>query len=160
MKSHDTFTHLGKPPNKKTIFLGEVPNLGGWGGPKVLVKFINHCFDGRFDHYVSLEVPNLWNWGGFESQIYGVGGFPIKTVFFGIFPYAIFIERKTLLNIYCVFIVQVLQNWDSPDKWLNSLRLSLFHSQNFLFLLSFSPTSLNPRIIYFKNVERTHSFLV
>ena len=53
----------------------KVPNMGGWGGPKLFVKFINHWFYGTFDHSIWLKdhlflsnifgkftfrVPNLW----------------------------------------------------------------------------------------------------
>ena len=28
------------------------PYMGGWGGPKLLVKEIKHCFYGIFDHCI------------------------------------------------------------------------------------------------------------
>ena len=42
-------------------------------------------------------------------------------------------QLKTKASCFRIFIVLALQNWDSSDKWLNSLRRSLFHWQNFLF---------------------------
>ena len=39
---------LGKPPNKKTVYLGKSPKCEwvGCGGHKLLMNFIDHCFYG------------------------------------------------------------------------------------------------------------------
>ena len=65
---------LKKPPDKKRVYLEKCPKYGwvGCGVPKLLVKFINHCCYGIFDHYIWLKVQKCSAILRQESQIYEI----------------------------------------------------------------------------------------